>query len=255
MLKILPVPALKDNYIWLIIHPNNRQTIIIDPSEAGPIFKACQQYRLKPIAMLITHRHWDHINGVETVKQYFDIPIYAPVLLNALPVEIVSDHQVIHPFKDVPMTVFSLPGHTKEHVAYLIQNHLFCGDILFPGTCGKVEDNLYHEMFNTLLKVSKFPANTYIYPAHEYTLETLKFAQEIDPTNIHIKKRLTEASEKTRLHQPTLPVLLSDELNTNPFLRCHKQLIKKKVEALTSKSLRSDESVFTALRQWKNTVR
>lgn len=252
MLKILPVPALKDNYIWLVIHPNHRQTIIIDPSEAAPVFKVCEQYRLKPIAMLITHSHWDHTGGIKTIKQYFDIPIYAPLPLNSLPIEIVSDQQTIHLFTDIPIKVFSMPGHTPEHVAYLIENHLFCGDILFPGACGKVEDDLYHEMYNTLLKVSKMPANTSIYPAHEYTIDTLKFAEQIDPTNTQIKKRITEATAKRSLHQTTLPVLLSDELKTNPFLRCHMPAIKKKVETLTSKSLHSDEAIFTALRQWKN---
>jgi hydroxyacylglutathione hydrolase len=255
LLKILPIPALQDNYIWLVIHPNNRQTIIIDPSEAAPVFDACQQYRLKPIAMLITHRHWDHTNGVKAIQQHADIPIYTPSPLNSLPVNIVSNHQTIHPFADIPIKVFALPGHTKEHVAYLIENHLFCGDILFPGACGKVEDGLYHEMFDTLLKVSKMPSDTYIYPAHEYTIDTLTFAEQIDPANTQIKKRLKEAVAKNRLQQPTLPVLLSDELQTNPFLRCHQPLIKQRVEALTSKSLQSDEAVFTALRQWKDTAK
>ena len=252
MLKILPIPALTDNYIWLVIHPDNRQTIIIDPSDAAPVFEACQQYRLKPIAMLITHRHWDHVNGVQAIRQHFKIPTYAPLPFDSFPIETVSDHQVIHLFKDIPIQVFSLPGHTKAHVAYLIENHLFCGDILFPGACGKVEDGLYHEMYNSLLEVSKMAIDTHLYPAHEYTVDTLNFAEQIDPNNTLLKERLIEAFAKRQHRQPTLPVLLSDELKTNPFLRCHEQEIKKKIASLTHQSLDSDEAVFTALRRLKD---
>jgi hydroxyacylglutathione hydrolase len=112
---------------------------------------------------------------------------------------------------------------------------------------------MYHDMLESLLKVSKLPTDTLLYPAHEYTVDTLKFATRIDPHNTFLKKRLTDAITKKQHRQPTLPVLLSDELKTNPFLRCADPTIKAKVESLLHRSLNTPEAVFTALRHWKNT--
>jgi hydroxyacylglutathione hydrolase len=251
LFKILPISALIDNYIWLVTHTEN-QAIIIDPSDAVPVFDACQQYNLKPCAMLITHDHWDHINGMAAIYKAFEIPIYSATKIQLLPTTPICDKQVLN-INDLLIKVIALKGHTKTHVAYLVRNHLFCGDVLFPGACGKVEDNLYHEMYHSLLKISKLKHNTRIYSGHEYTVSTLKFALRIDPSNRYLEKRLKEAELKIAQGQPTLPVLLSDELKTNPFLRCADPVIKKKVESLTHQQLHSTEAVFTALRQWKTT--
>jgi hydroxyacylglutathione hydrolase len=227
-LNIFPIPALTDNYIWLITHALTHQTIIIDPSDATPVFKACQQYKL------------------------FNIPIYASSAIDDLPIQLVFDHQTLSLFHDIPIQVLTLPGHTQNHVAYLIGNNLFCGDILFPGACGKVEGHGYQKMYTSLQKIAQLPKNTLLYPGHEYTVQTLLFAQHIDPNNRYIQTRLDRAKTQRAHAQSTLPVQLADELKTNPFLRCTTPTIQRAVESLTSQRLTSAQAVFTALREWKN---
>ncbi|MEC7807153.1 MAG: hydroxyacylglutathione hydrolase C-terminal domain-containing protein, partial [Pseudomonadota bacterium] len=63
------------------------------------------------------------------------------------------------------------------------------------------------------------PISTKIYCGHEYTLSNAKFAQDIDPKNAALQKRIRKFEAMRADGLPTIPTLLADELGTNPFLR------------------------------------
>ena len=58
------VPTLKDNYVWLIRAVDSDHVIVIDPGEAKPVIDTLQQQNLVPIAILITHHHYDLVDGI-----------------------------------------------------------------------------------------------------------------------------------------------------------------------------------------------
>jgi len=243
LLEILPIPAYRDNYIWLIIQKPDNFTLIVDPGEAQPVLKACKHYKLKPIGVLITHHHWDHVNGLPELSEAFHLPIYN------------SAGTLNFPEFEKEIKASHSPGHTQDHVVYLIDSHLFCGDVLFAGSCGRVFDGTASQLYHSLMFIASLPEQTKIYPAHEYTIPNLKFASIIEPHNIDIHQRLLKVKELRKKKLPTLPATLLEEKLTNPFLRCHLPSVKQVVERLTGQKLNSPEEVFIALREWKNNYR
>ncbi len=78
-LQIIPVPAFKDNYIWLI--HNGKKAAAVDPGDAEPLQKTLKALGLDLEVILITHHHHDHIDGVDTLCRAFpDVRIFAPAL-------------------------------------------------------------------------------------------------------------------------------------------------------------------------------
>ena len=107
-------------------------------------------------------------------------------------------------------------------------DHLFCGDTLFACGCGRLFEGTYDEMFESLSKISSLTPNTKVYCAHEYTKENIQFALSIDADN----HQLNERCKKLQDVEITIPSLLQEELETNPFLRVKTseefKLIRKK---------------------------
>ena len=74
-------------------------------------------------------------------------------------------------------------------------------------------------MFNSLNKIKALPKDTEIYCGHEYTLQNSNFCKEYDPENLKLKEKIIEIKEKIKNGLPTIPSILSDELECNVFLR------------------------------------
>ena len=77
LLHVIPLPALTDNYIWLI-HDDQGHAIVVDPGDAGVVEKALAERALSLTAILLTHHHDDHIGGVAALLRHRAISVYAP---------------------------------------------------------------------------------------------------------------------------------------------------------------------------------
>jgi hydroxyacylglutathione hydrolase len=256
-IEILPIPALKDNYIWAIIDHAQHKAVIVDPGEAEPVDAFLEQHQLALAGILITHHHWDHTGGAIALQQQHGVPLIGPKNdpvkgLNFALAE--NDEASIEHF---PMTfrVLDIPGHTLGHIAYYSAGVLFCGDTLFAAGCGRIFEGTPPQMFATLQKIAELPEATNIYCAHEYTLNNLRFAETVEPGNKQIAARLKKVSELRNRHLPSLPSTLAEEKATNPFLRCDSSEIQANVERYAGKKLHSALEVFTWLRKWKDEFR
>lgn len=258
MLAITPIPAFKDNYIWLLRSatvPENNSAIVVDPGDAIAVFNAMKHHNLQLSAMLITHHHYDHINGIEALlERYPDAKVYGP---HNSPVTLITNPLKDQDTFELPnnlgiCSVLGTPGHTLDHICYHIDNHLFCGDTLFSAGCGRLFEGAPEQMMASLNKLASLPTNTYIYPAHEYTLANLRFALDVETDNTAIHERFNEAQQLRNTNVPTLPSTLQLELATNPFLRCKISGIHTRVEQHTQRKLSSELEVFTSLRLWKD---
>ncbi len=254
MLRITPLPAFADNYIWVL--ENAGETWVVDPGDAQPVeaFLAARQASLTGI--LITHHHRDHVGGVSQLARP-GMRVVGPARerLPQTTEALVGGEQVT--LAGLQLQVMALPGHTLNHLAYFgtavgSAPFLFCGDTLFVAGCGRLFEGTPDQMFDSLGKLSRLPDNTHIYCAHEYTLANLRFALQVDPGNDALPQSLAEARELRASEQPTVPSTLAREKRTNPFLRTHLQPIKHQVSRYLGREIGSDLDCFAALRQWKD---
>lgn len=253
MNKIIPIPAFHDNYIWMIVNAHG-QTIVVDPGDAKPVLAALatNQYSLESI--LITHHHRDHTGGVDALVQQTQATVYAPGKPTGHHVDVtVNDNDaVLFKSHDLTFTVMATPGHTLDHVCYYTTGHLFCGDTLFAGGCGRLFEGTPEMMHRSLSRLARLPSNTRVYCAHEYTLANLRFALSIDPNNKDLIERVKKDQIKRDNQQPTIPSLLSDELATNPFLRPHAQALQVLAMHHKGQDKITNAEVFAIIRQLKD---
>jgi len=251
-MKIVPLSALRDNYIWALCSHN--LCAVVDPGEASPVEQFLATSDLQLAAILLTHRHNDHLGGVASLTAKRTIPVYGPLSAEMPQVSRpVADGMKFNiPGFDCFVEVISVPGHTEEHIAYRTDGALFCGDTLFAGGCGRLLGGTALQLYTSLARLSRLPPDTRIYCAHEYTIANLRFAQTVEPGNMNITRRLSTCESLRQTGTPTLPSLLQDELDTNPFLRTGVQQVRAAVEAKFNQPVLTDESVFAALRTWKD---
>ncbi len=250
MLKINAVPCFDDNYIW-VLH-DGRAAIAVDPGAAAPLTAFLAQEGLSLSAILLTHRHHDHVGGVAELNAAGTLPVYGPHGVAG----------VTHPLADqdrlqllgASFSVMAIPGHTREHLAYRVNDALFCGDTLFGCGCGRVFDDTWAEMFDSLQKIAALPDETLLYPAHEYTAANLRFARAVEPDNPALNTYEAEVVRRREQGQPSLPSTLKAEKTCNPFLRCSTPAIIASALAHEAQST-SPEAVFCALRRWKDRFR
>ncbi len=257
MASIITVPAFSDNYIWLICDKDKNRAAIVDPGDAAPVIKVLEEHAIKPVAILITHFHHDHVGGIGALcKRYPGLPVYGPAK-ERIP-------HMTHPLHgtetidlaalNVRLDVMNVPGHTAGHIAYYDEQHgnLFCGDTLFACGCGRVFDGTLQDLHDSLQKIAQLPPQTQIYCAHEYTLDNIGFAKWVEPDNADLLAREEAAMTLIDRDQATVPSTLALELKTNPFLRTNQPDVVKRVEQATGKTLQNAFDVFAAMRTWKH---
>ena len=127
---LVPIPALNDNYIWLY-RRENFPVIVIDIPEITRLIPYLESNKLDVEAVLLTHNHNDHVQGVAAFKQYYpNVPVFGPTECADKGATNIVDSGVIDT-AHYHIEVLPSGGHTAGHVSYLVDGHLFCGDALF----------------------------------------------------------------------------------------------------------------------------
>ena len=70
-IRIHPIKAFNDNYIWTLINENNKQAIVIDPGQAEPVMSYLEENKLELTSIWTTHHHHDHIGGVAELQESY----------------------------------------------------------------------------------------------------------------------------------------------------------------------------------------
>lgn len=257
MLKIEALPAFTDNYIWMLQDPERRLCAAVDPGDAGPVqawLDTHPDWRLTDI--LVTHHHPDHVGGVQQLKAKHGARVYGPAAEN-IPArdDALSDGQRIRVL-DHELAVIEVPGHTLGHIAYFHDDAqtpwLLSGDTLFAAGCGRLFEGTATQMFASLQRLARLPAQTLVYCTHEYTLNNLRFAKAVEPDNQQIAERLEQVVRLREAKHITLPSDLRTEQATNPFLRSAEPTVVAAASRQAGHPLNTPETVFAALRAWKD---
>lgn len=246
---VSPVGAFSDNYIWVLHHSG--RAVVVDPGEAAPVAAFLERDGLQLEAILITHHHADHIGGVaELSARWPDAAVYGPADIASVSRPVMDGARVELSFGAA--AVLEVPGHTLNHLAYVIDDALFCGDTLFGAGCGRLFEGTPRQMHDSLAKLAALPDATKVYPAHEYTLANLRFALTVEPGNPVLAIRMSRDLKLREQNLPTLPSTISLERASNPFLRAHEPAVRQSAAHWSGQPLNDVVEVFSALREWKN---
>ena len=280
------VPALDDNYIFLVETPGGSK-LVVDPGQSDPVIRAAEELGWMETGgidgILITHHHADHVDGNLELKKKFPQCVVVGPDSEANPIPgldvVVKENFDLSstplfsgsPIGDVPH-IIDTPGHTHDHISYVFGNHsndeaatvkdgplLFCGDTIFSLGCGRLFEGTPADMFDSLQKLKALPTSTTMYCAHEYSADNARFTMDvaqrlkaiasvIPPSSEGPLYRRAAAIEKdSRTGNPTLPVRLGEELITNVFL-----LAKTPEDFAT---LRKMKDTFSSKRDLKSYLR
>ncbi|MDT9587468.1 MAG: hydroxyacylglutathione hydrolase [Candidatus Arsenophonus melophagi] len=248
-MKLIRIHALADSYIWLLIYQGN--CVIVDPGSAKPVQQFLQQNSIKPVAILLTHHHYDHVDGVEALQRdYPELVVYGPMETSHKGTTCIIKGGDQLNFSGFSWKILSVPGHTLGHVSYYQKPYLFCGDTLFSGGCGRIFEGTSAQMFHSIETLKSLPDETLICCAHEYTAANMAFSSYLLPNDEAIKSYTYVVNQKRANKQPTVPSLLKVEKKINIFLRSDDQNLQKILGF--SPSIISNFDFFSKLRNLKD---
>lgn len=223
MVEIVRIPALNDNYVWLMHEPGSGETVVIDPAEAGPVLAEAEARGWRIGQIWNTHWHPDHTGGNAEIKAATGCTITGPAAEAArIPT---LDRQVregdVVRIGGVAAHVLETPAHTAGHISYHLPTEqvAFVGDTLFAMGCGRLFEGDAAQMHANLQRLAQLPPETRIYCAHEYTLSNARFAVTVEPDNQALRHRLDQVEAQRARGEATVPTTIAEEMATNPFMR------------------------------------
>ena len=165
------------NYVSFIGDPKSREVAVVDPAwDVDRIVEMAQEQDLTIAKILITHSHFDHINGVEDLLDRTKAKVYinkaeAEFMKAVWPDLVKVGSGDTTNVGDVQITFLHTPGHTPGSQCFLVQNNLISGDTLFIGACGRCDlpgsnpEDMYYSLTQRLAKLDD---RTMVFPGHNY---------------------------------------------------------------------------------------
>lgn len=222
-LEVVRIPALSDNYIWLVHEPVSGATMVVDPAVAGPVLAEADKRGWTITDIWNTHWHPDHTGGNAEIKAATGCTITGPAAevakIPTLDVQVRGGDRVT--LGEAEALVIDVPAHTAGHIAYHFAEDaaVFVGDTLFAMGCGRLFEGTAAQMFDNMAKLAALPDETTVYCAHEYTQSNGRYALVAEPDNPAIHARMAQVDAARSRGEATVPTTIGEERETNPFMR------------------------------------
>ena len=251
-LELVTLPALSDNYTYLLHDPDSGDTACIDVPEASPILDELSKRNWSLTEIWLTHHHHDHIGGVDDVLKQHDAKVIgASADRHRLPPlnREVSEGDSFE-FGGERVDILDVSGHTIGHIAFSVPESklAFTADSLMALGCGRLFEGTPAQMWESLQKLAALDPDTIICSGHEYTQANARFAITVDPDNDDLKARIERINSKRESNEPTVPSKLSEEVATNPFLRATDPAVQAHLDMIGSDPV----DVFAEIRARKD---
>ncbi|MDI9333816.1 MAG: MBL fold metallo-hydrolase [Cytophagales bacterium] len=164
-------------YTYVIFDEVSREAIMIDPvdSQLARDLSVLKQYGLRLKYVMETHAHADHITSAGALIEHTGAIAATPMYCNVLPAAIqLKDGDVLE-FGTEKIEALHTSGHTAGSMSFVWRNHVFTGDTLLIGGCGRTDfqsgsaEALYDSITLILFQL---PDDTIVWPAHDYKGQT-----------------------------------------------------------------------------------
>ena len=248
------VPDSYDNYNHLLIDTETMQATVVDPFSKTQTLELLSAFGASLESIYLTHEHGDHTRASSALQKHFSVPIYGhakiPLVTNA-----VQDGDEV-PIGNQSVVCWETPGHTFLHTCIYGsdddgQPFLITADTVFNAGVGNTHSGDTEILFQSIEKIKdRLSDHAWIYPAHDYMGNNLRFAKEMEPGNPAIDQWLQKEASTDAESRPV--TRWSDELSFNPFLRLNSIEIKQVIAQKTDRQLPTDLEVFSSLRKLRN---
>lgn len=260
------LPGFQDNYFYVIENPALGCAAAIDPGSAREVEQCLRTRRLTLTHLLLTHHHRDHTGGVsELLQQRSHVHVLCSPWMDLtalLPSETLVNRVEANETTtlwDCHIRGVDVRGHTLDHMAFSLHKKetpenldVFVGDSLFGAGCGGLFEGTFPQMLQALRNLRSLPASARLWCAHEYTLKNLRVALRLGEPNQDLAQRIEnlELKVKNKGVEPhqwmTIPLLLEEEIRTNPFLRWDSPTLQKAIDT------QDDLATFTHVRRFRD---
>jgi hydroxyacylglutathione hydrolase len=193
MLKVARGPV--RNQCHVAIDVDTRDAVLIDPAwDATAIEAVLDANEARPVCVLLTHAHRDHVDLADHFARRFRVP----ALMSRAETERYRFrcHGLETFADDVPFSAGSLlvapyvtPGHTKGSTCYRVGSDVFTGDTLFTEGCGicTPEGGSAEEMFESLQSLKRaLPGGTRVHPGHSFGLSSGRTMDQLRRVNVYL---------------------------------------------------------------------
>ncbi len=243
-------PPVGDNYQYVLAAGS--ECLVVDPFDENRVFECLEREQIDPQGVILTHTHWDHINGLQGFLNRHDVPVYVHPNgvsdIAAANVETVVEGDQIALGQEM-LDVWYTPGHHPAHITVRTGELLVVGDVLFLAGCGNPNfgGNL-PDLFTTVWeRIRTADPGLKIAWGHDYADKNLSFARHVEPENTDIES-LASRIDAARNQGNELPWLtIADELLVNPFLRCDQPGVIAAAQKMGAEST-APRDIFVALR-------
>ncbi|XP_059096873.1 hydroxyacylglutathione hydrolase, mitochondrial-like [Tigriopus californicus] len=257
-MKFKILPALTDNYMYLLVDDATKEAAIVDPVAPETVMDAVQAEGVSLTTFLTTHHHWDHAGGN---KKMAELAQGLRVLggddrIDALTQKVGHGDELT--LGSLAIKCLFTPCHTTGHICYYVTSGentpaVFTGDTLFLGGCGRFFEGTADQMHKALVEtLGVLPDETKVFCGHEYSLQNLKYGRHVEPKNEVVQAKIAWCEEKRALNppEPTVPSTIGEEKQINPFMRVNEPTVQthagKDTPIETMAALRAEKDNFKA---------
>ncbi len=223
MLEVVQIPALSDNYVYLLHDGESSEIAVVDPPEADPVVAELERRGWRLDWILNTHHHWDHVGANLELKRLTGCQVvgFRRDARRIPGIDRMVGEGSRFELGAAAARILEGPGHTLGHIAYWFEEDdiLCCGDTLFALGCGRLFEGTAEQMWESLCKLRDLPDAVKVCCAHEYTWKNARFALTVEPDYPPLLERVERIRALRAEDRPTVPSLLGEEKVTNPFLR------------------------------------
>ncbi|XP_063846291.1 hydroxyacylglutathione hydrolase, mitochondrial-like isoform X2 [Scylla paramamosain] len=238
-MKIQVLPALSDNYMYLLMDEKSKEAAIVDPVEPKTVLEAVKAAGVSLTTVLTTHHHWDHAGGNKELVSTYDKPLKVvggDERVEGL-TQLVGHGDTLN-IGSLKVECLFTPCHTKGHICYNVTSDdpehnpaVFTGDTLFIGGCGKFFEGDGTQMYRALIEVlGALPDHTFVYCGHEYAIQNLKFGLHVEPNNTAIQEKIAWVKKRREENLPSVPSSIGEEKQINPFMRVGEASVQEHVK-------------------------